>query len=177
MVGGQQRAADRQAERQQAAGLDLDRIGAHQTELFPQQRQPSVVDPAQPFGDRLVASRPVPHGQVERQPVAGQRQLTRQPDPGPRVGLGAVELFEHVVDALALPGVEHRRDERAAVGEEPVETTLGHLERLGEALDPHRVRAAVGQGLQARGDPCLARGARCRHGVSLPTSHHIYGAV
>ena len=48
-------------------------------------------------------------------------------------------------DASARPLRQHGVDQRAAVGEMPVEAALGDGERLGQRLDPHRFDAAIGQ--------------------------------
>ena len=76
----------------------------------------------------------------------------------------------HLVDAHPLPGVEHLLEQRAAVGEVPVEAALGDAERLRQRLDPDGVRAAGGEGPQ----PCsihLLRGVRAM--AAMATHYHV----
>src|SRR5690348_17905968 len=54
-------------------------------------------------------------------------------------------LFPYTTLFRSLPGVEHLLQQRAAVGEMPVEAALGHAERLCQHLDPDGVRAAGGK--------------------------------
>src|SRR5215510_7257938 len=89
-----------------------------------------VVDAAEPGGDRLVTPGPVADGQVDRQQLAGERERARQPQLGPDVAAVALDALEHLIGGLAFPGVEHLLQQRAPVGEVPVEAAFGDAERL-----------------------------------------------
>jgi len=81
----------------------------------------------------------------------------------------AFDPFDHLVDGGPLPRVKHLLKQCAPVGEVPVEAAPGDAERLGERLDPDRVRAAGGQRAQALFDPRAARYAGGGgHRLSLP---------
>jgi len=69
----------------------------------------------------------------------------------------ALDALEHLVGGFPFPGVEHLLQQRAPVGEMPVEAAFGDAERLRQDFDPDGVRAARGQGPQALLDPtCYA---------------------
>ncbi|ARX87467.1 hypothetical protein SMD44_06948 [Streptomyces alboflavus] len=64
----------------------------------------AVVHAAQTVGDGLVAAGPVADGQVDgEQTVAGEGEPSGQPRLVPRVAAFVLDLFQGVVDGLALP--------------------------------------------------------------------------
>jgi hypothetical protein len=64
VVGGEEVLADRHAEGEQAAGLDLVRVGAEGADHLAQQAHAPVVHPAQAFRDGLVPPGPGTDGEV-----------------------------------------------------------------------------------------------------------------
>ena len=77
----------------------------------------------------------------------------------PGVPALALDALDHLIDARALPRVEHLVEQRPPVVEVPVEAALGDAERLRQRLDPDGVRAAGSQGPQPLIDPRAARRA------------------
>ena len=97
----------------------------------------SVVDPVQALGDVTVAARPVPNGQLDGE-VDRRGQLEELLQFGSRVGRLALDARDDVLDDGLLPGVEHLVEQRLAIGEVPVEATLGHPQAPRPAPRPAR---------------------------------------
>ena len=96
-----------------------------------------------------------------------------------RVG-DAGNLCNHVGGALALPQLEHGVQQRCAVGEMPVEGALRRGELFCQALDPHRLDAAFGQGCYAGKGPVERGEAGSVSHKAIPGSGkrtHPYAAV
>ena len=147
VVGGHEAVADPQREGDHAAELDLGLVGAEGAELRAHVVHAAVVDTAQALGDGRVAARPVADREVDREDlVVGGGELEEPLDPLAPVGLRVgVDALDDLVDARALPRVEHLLEQRGAVREVPVEAALGDADRLGERLDPDGLRAACGK--------------------------------
>src|SRR6266496_1685266 len=168
VVGGDGVVADQQREEEQAAGLDIVRVGAEGAEQRAQAIHAPVVDAPEPLGDRRVAPGPVADREVGPQDAGGG---VREQLPELRAGVAtlALKAFDHLVGGRPLPGVEHLGEQRAAVGEVPVEPAPGDAERTGQQLDPDGIRAAGGQGPQPLFDPPAAgRAGRGGHRLPLP---------
>ena len=84
----------------------------------------------------------------------------------------ALDAFDHLVDADALPRIEHLGEQRAAVIEVAVEAPLGDAERPCERLDPDRLGATCREGGEALIDPSPARCAGERHRVGYATRRY-----
>jgi hypothetical protein len=154
VIGGEEVVADHQAEREHPAGLHLVRVGAENAEQLAQVVHAAVVDAAQALGDRVIASGPVTHDEVDReQAVAGSDDRTHPPDLRPGATALALDLFAEFVGGFPFPGVEHRREQRVPVRKVPVEPALGHAERVRESLDPDGFRATGCEGQRALLDP------------------------
>jgi hypothetical protein len=122
VVGGQEVAADGHAEGEQAANLDLVGVGAERADRVAQQLHALVVDAAQAVGDGRIAASPVADGQVDgEQAVAREDEPPGQPRLVEHVAALLLDAVQDVGDALALPRVQHLRQQRAAVGEVAVE--------------------------------------------------------
>jgi 2-oxoisovalerate dehydrogenase E1 component len=176
VVGGDEVVADHQRVVEHATDLDVVGfvgVGAEGAEQRAQVIHAPVVDAPQALGDRLLAPGPVADSQVDRHHAGGdEREQPQQPDA--RVAAVTLEPLEHLIGSRSLPGVEHRLEQRAPVGEVPVEAAPGDAEGLGERLDPYGVRAARGQGPQSLFDPFAAgRSGRRGHHISLshPARH------
>ena len=117
-------------------------------------------------GDLGVAARPVADRQLDGE-VDRRGQVEEVLQFGPRVHRLALDAGDDVLDHRLLPAVEHLVEQRLAVFEVPVEATLGHPERRGQGLDPHRLRAAGAKRLLRRLDPGFAWGSDIGHGLSI----------
>src|SRR5918992_5849602 len=153
VVGGDEVVADGRREREQAARFEVVGVPGDRGELRAQVVHAAVVDAAQALCDRAVAAGPVADGEVDRQQLGGEGQRAGAAGLGPWVAAFPLDAVDHVLGASALPGVEHLLEQRAAVGEVPVEATPGDAERLRERVDPDGVGAAGGKGPQPRLDP------------------------